>query len=124
MEETVRAWSDALNEGDNDAVARLFALPALIAQGDAIGEFRTYEQLAAWFSGLPCSGTIVSVSFDEPDAALAVFELGDRSETSPCDAPPGSKAAARFVFRDGKLIAWQQVQVPEEPPAASDESQA
>jgi hypothetical protein len=113
MEEIVRAWSTNLNAGDNEAVARLFALPAVIAQGDQAGEFLTYEDLASWFARLPCSGTVVSISYDEPDVALAVFELGHRS-TSQCDAEPGTLAAARFVFRDGKLVAWQQVPVPDE----------
>ena len=111
MEKVVRAWSANLNAGDNDAVAKLFSLPAVIAQGDQVGEFRTHRDLATWFAALPCSGTVVSISYDEPDVALAVFNLGDRS-TSLCDAEPGTLAAARFVFRDGKLIAWQQVPVP------------
>jgi hypothetical protein len=113
MERVVRAWSDNLNAGDNEALARLFALPALIAQVDGVGEFTSYEQIAAFFALLPCSGTVVSIAYDEPDVALAVFELGDRT-TSPCDATPGTLAAARFVFRDGKLIVWQQVPVPGE----------
>ena len=111
MEAAVRAWSRALNAGDNDAVARLFALPALISQGDRIGQFDTYAEIARFHEGLPCSGTVVSVTFN-PDEAVAVFELGDRGTTS-CDAEPGSRAAARFVFRGGKIVAWQQVPVPD-----------
>jgi hypothetical protein len=113
MERAVRAWSEALNAGENEVAARLFELPALVAQGPTVIEFRTYEQLAAFHEELPCSGRIVSISFDEPDVALAVFELGDR-RTGPCDAPAGTRAAARFVFREGRLQAWQQVPVPED----------
>jgi hypothetical protein len=120
MERAVRAWSEHLNTGDNDAVAQLFSLPALIAQGNQVGEFRTHEELAGFFAGLPCSGTVVSISYDEPNVALAVFELFDRP-TSPCDAPPGTLAAARFVFRDGRLVAWQQVPVPAEEPGGATE---
>jgi hypothetical protein len=114
MEAVVRAWSRALNAGDNDALARLFALPALIAQGDRIGEFTTYEEIAMFHSGLPCSGTVVEITFGT-DEALAVFELGDRGDVA-CDAAPGQRAAARFVFRGGKIVAWQQVPVPGEEP--------
>lgn len=111
MERVVRDWSTLLNAGDNRGVARLFALPAVIAQGEFAGEFRSYDAIADFYARLPCSGTVVSISFDEPDVALAVFSLGHRT-TSRCDAEPGTLAAARFVFRDGELVAWQQVPVP------------
>lgn len=110
MEAIVRAWSRQLNAGDNAAAARLFELPALIVQGDRVGEFRTFEELAAWHAGLPCSGAIVSLSF-EGEFVIAVFELGDRP-TSKCDAPPGSQAAARFLIRRGKIVLWEQVAPP------------
>lgn len=113
MERVVRTWSEELNAGRDRAAARLFELPALVAQANAVLEFRTYEDLTVFHEDLPCSGTVVSISYDEPAVALAVFELGDRSPGS-CDAPPGTLAAARFVFRDGRLYGWQQVPVPDE----------
>ena len=79
MEAAVRAWSRALNAGDNDAVARLFALPAMISQGDRIGQFDTYADIARFTRAFPCSGTVVDVTF-ETDEAVAVFELGDRGD--------------------------------------------
>ena len=118
MEAVVRAWSRALNAGDNEAVAALFALPAIIAQGDRIGQFETYEDIATFHSGLPCSGTVVGLTFGR-DEVIAVFELGDRGDMS-CDSEPGTRAAARFVFRGGKIVAWQQIPVPEDAPPATE----
>jgi hypothetical protein len=111
-ERIVRAWSTALNSGDNAAAARLFGLPALIAQGSFIREFPSYAVLEQWHASLPCSGTIISVAF-AGEFVVVVFELGDRP-TSDCDAP-GEPAAARFLIRDGRILAWQQIPVPEEP---------
>ena len=53
MEAAVRAWSRALNAGDNEAVAALFALPAIIAQGERIGQFETYADIARFTPAFP-----------------------------------------------------------------------
>ena len=45
MKAVVHAWSERLNAGDNAGVARLFALPSVIAQGSLVYRFRTREQL-------------------------------------------------------------------------------
>ena len=112
MEAVVRAWSKALNAGDDAAAARLFALPATIVQGDRVDRYADYGALAAWHALLPCSGTIVSLRLED-DRALAVFELGDRAGST-CDAPAGTPAAAEFVFRDGLLVAWRRAPVPDD----------
>jgi|tagenome__1003787_1003787.scaffolds.fasta_scaffold20428189_1 hypothetical protein len=111
MRAVVHAWSDRLNAGDNAGVARLFALPSVIVQGSLAYRFRTRHQLALWHSGLPCSGRIVSIAI-KGRYATVVFRLGDR-RTSKCDAP-GSLAAARFQFADGKIALWVQIPVPEQ----------
>jgi hypothetical protein len=109
MRAVVRAWSERLNAGDNAGVAKLFALPAIVAQGSYVFRFRTRAQLAEWHSGLPCSGRIVSMAI-RGRSATAVFRLGDRGATR-CDAP-GTLVAARFEIVDGKIAVWQQVPVP------------
>lgn len=120
MEQVVRAWSDRLNAERNEALADLFTLPAVISQAGVVVELESYEEIAAWFAGLPCAGTVLSIEYPEPNVALAVFALDHRSPASPCDAPPGTRAAARFVFQGGKVAVWEQVPVPgeeREPPS-------
>lgn len=106
----VRAWSRRLNAGDNRGVARLFSLPATLAQGATVLRLTTYEQLTAWHAGLPCSGRIVSLTVSGR-FATAVFVLGDRPR-SRCEAAAGAKAAARFEVVRGKIRSWVQVPVP------------
>jgi hypothetical protein len=110
-EAIVRAWSDALNRGDNLAAAELFVLPAIVVQGEFAGEFRTREDLTAWHASLPCSGRIVEISYDGP-RVIVVFELGDRAEGA-CDAPPGTRAAAIFLIRAGAIVGWRQIPPPD-----------
>src|SRR5262245_8269959 len=72
MKAVVREWSKRLNAGDNAGIARLFALPSIVAQGPYAYSFKTRKQLAEWHSGLPCSGRIVSIEIHGRNA-IAVF---------------------------------------------------
>jgi hypothetical protein len=123
LEATVRAWSAALNAGDDEAAADLFAPGALVIQGGLGVALETYEAAVTFNAGLPCSGEIVSLS-TEGDVVTAVFVLGDRP-TSKCDAPPGTRAAAQFLIKGGKIAVWQQIPPPEETsPSDADASAA
>jgi limonene-1,2-epoxide hydrolase len=105
-EGVVRAWSHAINSGDDDAAADLFASGAEVVQGGRITRLRTHADAVAWNSGLPCSGTIVSIS-RRGEVVRATFLLGDRQRTA-CDGP-GEQATAIFRVRDGKIVLWHQV---------------
>jgi hypothetical protein len=112
LERIVRAWSEALNAGDNEAAADLFAPGATVIQGGVAFSFPDRAAAVQWNASLPCSGTIVDIQVVD-QVVIAVFSLGDRS-TSPCDAAPGTLAAAAFLIEDGKITVWQQIPVPEE----------
>ena len=112
QEKIVRAWSALLNVSDFNGIAKLFAVPAIIAQGPYEYRFTTRKQIALWHSGLPCAGKIVSITY-AGRFATAVFRLADRG-SHPCDAP-GGLAAARFEIVRGKIVSWRQVDVPQQP---------
>ena len=102
----MRAWSDALNEGDNERAADLFASGAEIVQGRDVFFLQTHADAVNFNTALPCSGKIVSVTTRE-DTATATFLLADR-KTSHCDAP-GQKAVAAFKILHGKIVLWHQL---------------
>jgi limonene-1,2-epoxide hydrolase len=102
----VRAWSRALNAGDNAAAAELFAPGARIEQAGVRLTVRTRADAVAWNRSLPCSGRIVALEVDG-DSATATFVLGDRA-TSRCDGP-GARVAALFRVRDGKIVLFRQL---------------
>ncbi len=58
----MRAWSNALNRGDDASAAALFAPGAEIVQGGAATRLETQAQARAWNAGLPCAGKIVGLS--------------------------------------------------------------
>jgi len=115
MRAVVRAWSARLNEGDLEGIARLFRLPAYVAQGQTSYRLLTREHLRIWHSGLPCSGRIVSIEINGR-YATAVFRLG-HGKRSRCDAP-GTLAAARFEIVKDKIRSWEQIPVTRPAPTA------
>ena len=109
----VRAWSKALNAGDNQAAADLFAPGAQVIQGPVVLRLRTHADAVVWNAGLPCSGKIVALSTSGA-VVTATFLLGNRP-TSACDGP-GHRATAVFRIRGGKIVLWHQVPNAEPPP--------
>lgn len=108
----MRAWSRALNAGDNEAAARLFADGAVVEQASFRFLLATHDDIVRWNASLPCSGHVVEIAA-EAEVATVVFSLGHRP-ASRCDVPPGTLAAARFTVRGGKIVGWEQVAVPGE----------
>jgi hypothetical protein len=86
LEAVVRAWSAALNAGDNEAAADLFAPGALIVQAGVAVRLPDHATAVQWNASLPCSGTIIDIDIDVARGiVVATFALGDRS-TGPCNA--------------------------------------
>jgi limonene-1,2-epoxide hydrolase len=106
-ESVVRAWSQALNQGDNETAGNLFAPGAEIVQAGHVLTLRTHDQAVAWNASLPCSGRIVSIRSDGK-TATATFVLGDR-RNSRCDGP-GERATAIFKVVRGKIVLWHQTE--------------
>jgi limonene-1,2-epoxide hydrolase len=104
-ESVVRAWSQALNDDDNDRAADLFARDAQVVQAGHELTLKTHADAVAWNAALPCSGKIVSID-SHGNTATATFLLGDRRHSS-CDGP-GQRATAIFKVVKGKIVLWHQ----------------
>lgn len=102
----VRAWSHALNRGDNAAAADLFAHGAAVIQGPSEVRLRTHADAVLWNANLPCSGKIVALAV-KGEEVTATFLLGNRP-SSPCDGP-GQRARALFRVHGGKIVLWHQL---------------
>ncbi len=113
--QVVRAWSRDLNANRNEAAARLFARDARVVQPGVDVRLTTHALALGFNDALPCAGTIVRLQA-KGARVTATFVLGERPKHT-CDGP-GAKAAAVFVVRKGKIVLWQQVPVPPQPPSA------
>jgi hypothetical protein len=112
-EDVARSWSAALDRGDDESAARLFADGAQVVQEGEL-TLRTHAEAVRWNASLPCGGTILSVSRRGSTDVLVVFRLGERPRHF-CDGP-GQLAAALFRVRDGKIVLWHQTPVPQPSP--------
>jgi limonene-1,2-epoxide hydrolase len=104
-ESVVRAWSQELNQGDNEGAAKLFAPGAEVVQAGTTLRLDTRAQAVAWNAALPCSGRIVSIK-TKGDTTTATFVLGERPERK-CDGP-GERATAIVRVHKGKIVLWHQ----------------
>jgi hypothetical protein len=114
-EEIVRAWSAALNSGQDKRAAALFADGAKITQGDVEYTLINAAGRFEFNSGLPCSGQIVELHSTGAEVT-ATFQLGERANHR-CDAP-GVNTTAVFTIRNGKIVAFRQLAAPEQSPVA------
>jgi hypothetical protein len=105
-ESVARAWSHAINMGDNNAAGDLFAPGAEVVQPDSVRRLDTHADAVAWNASLPCSGRILSV-FSRGETVTVTFRLGDR-QTSPCDGP-GDRVRALFRVHKGKIVLFHQL---------------
>ena len=104
-------WAKALNEGDVDAAAALFAIPS-VAQNGLEYEIEDAGDARAFNASLPCGAELVEA---RPEGALTVatFELTERPGPGACGSGTGNRASTAFKIVDGKITEWRRV-LPEE----------
>ena len=105
-ERVVRAWSKALNRGDNTGAADLFAVGAKVIAGDSIRVLPNRAQAIEFNAGLPCSGRIVELKAAGAEVT-ARFQLADRA-THRCRGV-GERGSILFRVRHGKIVAFDQI---------------
>ena len=105
-ERVIRAWSGAMRRGDVAAASRLFAVPAVIANGGAPVSLGSRGAVLAFNEALPCGSQVVAT---EPHQGLtiATFRLTERPGAQ-CDGT-GNTARAAFEIRAGKIVRWIRV---------------
>ena len=108
-ERVIRAWNDAVNAGDYDRAADLFA-PGAIVQQIVETRLRTHADAVDFNSGLPCRADVTDVREEADGSTIAAFALRE-GPTGECRE--GGSARVRFVIRDGQIEEWRQL-----PPAA------
>ena len=105
----VRAWSAALNAGDDAKAASYFALNARVIQGQLDAVLRTRRSAVVFNASLPCAGRIVATRVRN-HLVTATFVLGQRPGHH-CDGA-GLKAYAALRIANGKITLWHQLPGP------------
>ena len=98
--EVVRAWSAALNRGDEEAAAELFGPNAVFVAGDYQTVLRTREQVLAFHREMVWCGPIVRLRA-QSDEVEAQFSLASRRR---CERGSRERGSVYFRIRDGKIV--------------------
>lgn len=113
----IEEWSTALREGDVEAAADYFALPAIAQNGTPPLELESREAVVAFNAALPCGAELIRA---EPRGryTVATFELTERPGEGTCGPGVGTEARTAFVIRDGEIAAWIRAADELPPPSA------
>jgi hypothetical protein len=115
----IRAWSDALRQGDVRRAATYFALPSLMINGpDSSGnalvtpiDSRAAAQAAN--EELPCGAKFISAD-RRGRYVNALFRLTNRpGPDGGCGTGTGQTARTNFVITDGRIVQW--IRAPDDP---------
>jgi hypothetical protein len=105
-EAVVRRWADTLRRGDVEGAARLFALPAVVANGTRPVTLDSRAQLRVFNRSLPCGAVLVGTSPAAHGFLVATFRLTERPGHSSCGSGTGNTARTAVHVKDGLIAYW------------------
>jgi hypothetical protein len=103
----IRRWSDTLRAGDVKGAARLFAVPATVANGGAPQRLTTRGAIRVFNSSLPCGARLLRTRH-KSGYTVATFRLTAR-RGGDCGSGVGAIAATAFVVHRGRIREWLRV---------------
>jgi hypothetical protein len=115
-----RRWADAVRDGDFDAAAALFAVPAKVANGGRPLLLRSRGEIDFFNRTLPCGAVLARTRRASHGRFIATFQLTERAGPGAnCGSGTGGAAEVRFLVRKGHIVEWLRVA----DPSAGDDAQ-
>lgn len=114
--DVVKAWADAVREGDYEAANALFAVPAKIANGEAPVILDSREKINIFNRSLPCGAIFQKAQAIADDYLRVTFRL---TEGSGCGSGAGKPAEVSFKIVDGLIVEWLR-EAPGAPPGTTE----
>jgi|GEM_PF-3105684 len=105
--QVVRAWSAAVNRGDNEAAAALFGSKVVFVAGDSRLVLRTRAQALAFHRAIGWCGPIVRLVANGNEVE-AQFSLASRPNGH-CERGGRERGSAYFRIRDRKIVFFNQI---------------
>jgi hypothetical protein len=102
----VDSWSQAINGGDDEAAAKLFAKDAVVIQDGQRLTLATGADALAFNASLPCGAKVVGKTTEKGDVTTT-FTL-TRRPGHMCDGT-GQAVVTLFTVVDGKITLWHQL---------------
>jgi hypothetical protein len=105
----VREWADTLRHGDVEGAAKLFALPARVANGWSPIRLTNRTQVRLFNRALPCGAKVIGAESAPHGFLIATFRLTERPGKGACGGGTGGTARTAFRVRDGLITDWLRV---------------
>jgi SnoaL-like domain len=105
--QVVRAWSAAVNRGDDEAAAALFGSRVVFVAGDSRRVLRTRAQTLAFNRAIGWCGPIVRLVRTDEEI-VAQFSLASRP-SGHCERGGRERGSVAFRVRDGKIVRFDQI---------------
>lgn len=105
-EAVVRAWSDAVNTGDDARAASQLARGAIVIANGRTLTLKTAADAEAWSRSLRCAGIVRSLATHK-DIVTVTFLLSDRG-TITCPGAGGT-ATDEFEVRSRRIVFFRQL---------------
>ena len=106
-EQVVRAWSAAVNRGDEEAAAALFGSKVRFVAGDYQTVLRRRAEVLAFHRTMGWCGPIVRLA-QKGDEIVAQFSLVSRP-SGHCERGGPERGSVAFRVRDGKIVFFDQI---------------
>jgi hypothetical protein len=116
----IKAWADAVRSGRFTTANELFALPAVIANGDPKTTVTKRSEVDEFNRSLPCGAILLETVKSAGDHIVATFRLTDGAEGRDCGVGTGNKARVTFRIAEGHIVEW--LREGEAPPPGSIET--
>jgi hypothetical protein len=109
----IREWANRLRRGDVEGASELWSVPATVANGAGPQVLDSPDLIRVFNGTLPCGAKLISTKKDGR-RIIATFQLTERVGGSGCGAGAGDRASTEFLIRNGKIVEWLRVPVPED----------
>ncbi len=102
----IRAWADDVRMGHFKQAAQLFALPAMVSNGEPNQRLRTRAEVDLFNRSFPCGAVLLGTQKQNGGLVLATFRLTDGAGGRLCGTSKGSRARVSFRIRDAHIVEW------------------
>ena len=103
----MRAWSDAVNSGEDARAATLLARGAVVIEGASEQVLHTPADAERWSRTQPCGGLVRTLRTHR-DIVTVTFLLGDRGTPGSC-AAAGGTLTAEFQVLHKRIVFFRRL---------------
>jgi hypothetical protein len=108
----IRRWAAALRAGHVKEASSVFALPAVIYDGQTKRRVARMTGIRAFNRALPCGARFVKAQRGADSFVVATFRLTERPGAGSCGPSTDHLAAVSFLVENHHIVQWLRTALP------------